>query len=256
MAGEKLINAQVANLLSRAIAEVGANATRTLLAFAAGAEIGAKGEMGRIHQTVATDVRTAVRTAYEKNVEAVRLTPAYTRFQRRSGYLSRVLDRSDLARGDANGIEFVNTAALDTEAAHWRRLNFGAGQNAGSSISEFPLRLFGQTLAVLEFGIGPSAPFTLPPGFFGNFDAPNKELRGRGTIQPFYPAMSSGALGIRKSPYQPSETSGIRGRHFLEEGLAVMATELPIMYEDMINGWIQKGGRKAKAIQQLRTVRG
>lgn len=219
---------------------------RQLEAFVKGMDVGAKGDMTKIHVEVAALIRTAVRDRYDENVEAQRLTPSYRRFNRQSGGLERVLSRADLARADYEGIQFINEAAMNKEAAHWRRLNFGAGDIAGAQPGPYPIRLFGQAVEHASLGIGPSEGFVLPKGFFihgGKARTPNAGYRGAGTVGPFIPH--------NKSPYQPAVTVGIRGRHFLEAGLEVMAAELPRRYTDLLNEWVQRGGRKARAVTSV-----
>lgn len=239
----RVISISVAQALRRAIDLGYAESNRVLAAFASGMTVGARGDMEKIHVAVAREMRTAVRNAYDTTVEAERIVPAYKRYSRLSGGLGRAIRRNDLVRADPDGIHFINSDAMKTEAAHWKRLNFGAGNRAGAEEAAVPLRLFGETLAYLDFGIGPQAPFALPAGFFnqgGKAVMPNSSYRGGGSVGSFFPN--------RKSPYHPAMTEGIRGRHFLEVGLQVAAEELDRRYTQQVQDWIDAGGRKARAI--------
>lgn len=245
MAGEqaaRLVAVEIERSLRRAVEQSFEGAGRQIKAFLAGMDVGAKGDMQKTNSLVAADMREAVVTAYENNVEAVRATPSYTRFNRRSGYLGRVIRRRDLATATPTRIQFIDEGALNKEAEHWRRLNFGAGQAAGPQPAPIPLRVFGETIDTLQLPYGPSAPFVLPKGFFvgasGGLEIPQSG-RGGGA---FYPN--------RKSPYTSRVTKGIRGRHFLEAGLEVMGVQLGVRYADLLNEWVQRGGRKAQAISR------
>lgn len=242
----KAISIDVANSFRRAVEQGLVGVNRQLEAFVRGMDVGAKGDMTRVHRAIASDVRESVQGAYLAKVDAVRRVEPYPRYQRRSGYLERVLSRQDFARGDDLGVHFVNEDVLDKEAAHWRRLNFGAGEAAGGQPAPYPIRVFGETVALASFGYGPSPGFVLPRGFFvhgGRAEIPNSAYRGGGSVAPFYPN--------RRSPVPPSPTVGIRGRHFLEAGLETVAEQIPIRYADLLNEWILRGGRKARAVHSV-----
>ncbi len=235
---------EIERAIRRAVAEGLTGAGGILKAFVAGMDIGAKGDMAKVNRLVAAETQVAVEAAYASNVEAVRATPAYSRYDRRSGYLGRVIARRDFVTSDYTGIRLGNRGSLDKEAAHWRRLNFGAGADAGPGVPDVPLRLFGETIGTLSLPYGPSPAFSLPKGFFvgpgGKMRIPNSNFRGGGGSAAFYPN--------RKSPYEPRVTDGIRGRHFLEEGLEEMAYQIEARYADLLNEWVQRGSRKAKAV--------
>lgn len=249
MAGEyasKLLQVEVASAVRRAVALGFRGAGRQAEAFVKGMDIGAKGDLNRVHVEIAAEVRQAVSDAYRSEVESQRLTQPYQRFNRRSGYLGSVIRRRDLVRADSGGLHFINQDALDKEAAHWARLNFGAGSEAGPQPGAVPIRLFGQETLEARLPYGPSPGFVLPKGFFihgGRARLPNSDHRGRGSTGNFIPS--------RKSPYEPTLTVGIRGRHFLEAGLEEMSRQFPIKYADLLNEWIQRGGRKARAVNSV-----
>lgn len=239
-----VVEAEIVRAIEEAVESAVKGSTNMVIAFARGMEVGAKGDMAKTNRLVAKEAHAAVEDAYARNVEAVRRTPSYARYDRRSGYLGRVIRRPDFVSSDHSGIQYGNEAALYKEAEHWRRLNFGAGAAAGPQDPAIPLRLFGETVGSLGLGHGPSPAFSLPKGFFlnasGKLGIPNANLRGSGAAGEFYPN--------RKSPYTPRVTEGIRGRHFLEEGLEEMAVQIEVRYADLLNEWVQRGGRKAKAV--------
>lgn len=243
----RLVRAELASATRNAILAAGAEVNRQAASFIAGMNVGAKGDLTRVHREIASDVRTAVRAAYATEVEAKRGAAPYKRTSRLSGHLGRVVKRNDLARGDAGGVSFVPYVAWDKEAAHWRRMNFGAGQRAGDQPGPTQLRVFGQQIGILSLGLGPSPAFSLPPGFFvtpgGKNVLPDPGLRGQGSHEAFYPN--------RKSPYTGQVTAGIQGRHFLEPGLEAIALGVRTKYPNMVQAWINAGGRKAKAIRKV-----
>ena len=221
-----------------------------LEAFVKGMDLGDQGDMARVHGQIARDMHEAVMDAYATNVEGQRKVPSYQRQSRLAGHLGRMVRRRDFVQSDASGIGLgLPTAVMDKEAAHWNRMNFGAGQAAGDQPGPYPIRLFGETVATAELPSGPSKPFVLPKGFFiqgGRAVAPQADFRGSGSEGPF--------VVSRKSPYRPAVTSGIRGRHFMEAGLEVMAEQLPIRYADLLNEWVQRGGDAARAISSTITT--
>lgn len=243
---DALIRIEVARVLHLVVEEVGDAAITQFRAFAAGMDVGAKGDLTKVHKAIAQNAREAIQDAYIANVESVRKTDSYQRSSRLSGRLERVMRRRDLVRGDAEGVHFISESVLDKEAAHWRRMNFGAGGVAGPARESVPIRLFGETLARADFGLGPSPAFKLPKGFFlqgGGAVLPHPDYRGAGSVAPFVPS--------RRSPYRPAVTVGIRGRHFLEAGLDSVAYDFPIKYADLMQDWILRGSRKAKAIKRV-----
>lgn len=252
MAGEraaKLLEINIAEAIRRAVAEGYKGIGNQLEAFVKGMDIGAKGDMQKAHVAVAEVMRQAVSDAYEANVESVRKVPSYQRSNRNAGHLGRVIRRRDLVRASSDGIAFINESALRTEASHWLRLNFGAGEAAGPQPGPTPIRLFGEAVLNAQLPFGAQQAFILPKGFFiqgGQAVFPTASHRGFGSSAPFYPS--------RRSPYRPAVTAGIRGRHFMEAGLEAMARQLPIEYTDLINEWIQRGGRKARAVTNTVTA--
>jgi hypothetical protein len=248
MAPEDSIAQQVEIAIIRALRDalargaVGIN--QQVVAFLRGMDVSNPADRAAANADLAQAMREATIGAYEETVEAARKVPTYDRPGRRAGYLGRVVRRPDLVRSDADGIRFLNPAAMDKEAAHWRRLNFGAGDAAGTPPGPVPLRLFGETVAHVQLPFGVSPAFSLPKGFFvkgGKASIPNANFRGVGSEGTFAPS--------RRSPYRPAITAGIRGRHFLEAGLDALSTQLPIRYTDLLNEWIQRGGKEARAIR-------
>lgn len=252
MAGEGdlgyLLRLELIKTMQRALAGGARGAGRQLEAFAKGMTMDVEGDMARVHGEVAAEMRAAVAGRYAETVEAQRRVPPYARSSRRSGYLGRAIRRPDLVTSDASGIGFINEASMNKEAAHWRRLNFGAGDAAGEQPAAVPIRLFGENVGEASLPYGPSPAFSLPKGFFiqgGQAVAPRSSYRGGGSVGAFTPS--------RRSPYRPAVTAGIRGRHFLEAGLEVVGEQLPRRYSDLLNEWVQRGGERARAISEIVT---
>lgn len=237
------VNIEVEAAIRQAVSEGLVGIGNQLEAFVAGMDIGAKGDLQRAHVKVAAEMRSAVRAAYGSRVN---LREPMRRSGRLSGALGRVINRNDLARATPQGIEFLREDVFNKEAAHWGRINFGAGAAAGDQEAPVPLRIFGEEIGTASLAGRASPAFSLPKGYFiedGRARMPNPSFRGGGGTSNFIPN--------RRSPYTPAVTAGIRGSHFLERGLDAAAKELPIQYTNMLNDWVARGGRKARAVESV-----
>lgn len=153
--------------------------------------VGMKNKMDQ----VARDARNATIAAYQSRVKE----STYRAGQNRLVYaLIKALQREDWAFGTSTGVIFGNTAVLDVEAAHWHRLNFGAGaagketqpRNGPMYFSLDP-RASGAhgTLVVSDFGLrgeSPSPAFTMPTGVFVGNNEGNPVAFGAARGQSFY----------------------------------------------------------------------
>lgn len=227
---QRLVNIEVRKGLQRALDNGLGRMNAQLDRFGREMERGTKGDMLKIHREVAKAMRKEVVDAYDARVgHGAALHGRIDRSGRNPGALRRAISRQDLALATSDGIEFINEGRLSKEAAHWRRINFGAGEQAGAQPGPVPLRIFGETVGVMGLGIGASPAFILPKGFFiqgGRAVIPQAAYRGARVSAPFVPS--------RRSPYTPAVTAGIRGQHFLEVGLDVAARELPLKYSDLL----------------------
>ena len=160
------------------------------------------------------------------------------------GALRRALGSKDFYRATADGLQFVNIRTLDKEAAHWYRLNFGAGAAGLGSTARFQVRWHGLVVASLGFDAEPSAPFAMPRGVWVS---PTGE-RVRAGANPagtdeFYP-QGERPPGIRGAPTSGTMTRGIEARNFLDAGLRRIADLLPRAYDDIYRDWFNQARRK------------
>lgn len=236
---------EISNNMRKAVARGAQGSGKAFAAFVRASEIGDGSDIADKHQKIAHQMKTAVLKEYDATVEA-RKKQSYVTATRLSGRMRSALNNDIHYESDAGGIHFINGPAMSKEAAHWKRLNFGAAprQNEAAGSRRVPLRLFGRSLFNIGFRIGPQPAFMLPAGFFRGTapGVPSAEFRGAQTGNPFF--VNS------KSPYQPELASGIEGRHFLEAGIDVMAKEMGPAYEDLLRKWVQGGGPKKKVIKQ------
>lgn len=175
------------------------------------------------------------------------------------GILLDALKSSKMYEVDADRVGFLDENYLDRQAAHWYRLNFGAGTGESSNVQE-PVKWFGQESG-MNFGWTQrraSKSFKLPAGYF---------IDGA-----FFPGNTEGLQGRDGSAtWTRGRTSRqIKGRHFLEPGIKVLAQELPKGIEEIIElvtkEAIQAGGdywtgkrvgrRRKIKIKTLRNITG
>ncbi len=210
------------------------SAAMVQLATAAKTRVNRKVGLTRLHEQAANDAHRAVLRSYDKRVGG----HPHARYRENQGRLvgrmRRALERPDIIFAQRDGVVFGNTAVLDATAAHWRRLNFGAGQRGqrtkvkgegdiglksgvdiwsggnqvvgGTAARPSPLRLNNQVLrgAYLRWNnAGPSPAFSMPAGLW--FDS------GGGIVRPgkkhaddqFYPL----GQALQKVAYTSSDAS-------------------------------------------------
>ena len=173
----------------------------------------------KAHKRIAAEMKSSVLHSYDQRVTAREEFAPYRIGRNRlsGGVLKRALRGAGMFVADGTSIGFINEGTMDSEAAHWRRLNFGAG---GAAFDLYKGQQF-----VVQFGktrlgkIGstqePSGDVLMPQGYWSKG---GKQLPG------FYP---TGQVADRM-------TKGIPGRRFLDAGLKAFARELPIAYEDLL----------------------
>jgi hypothetical protein len=154
--------------------------------------------------------------------------------QRLSGELAKALSNPGHVRADAYQLEFLNTRLMDRQAAHWRRLNFGAGAGSREGITapaQYPINWNGLVVGVMGFGTQPSPAFRIPRGFWMT---PSGEPAGGanparlGQDQFYLRGMRVGR-GFGR-PSTAKVTAGIASRNFLDAGVRRVANELPRSY--------------------------
>lgn len=165
------------------------------------------------------------------------------------GKLKRAINSPNMFRAAPDGIAFINRAWLDNQAAHWYRLNFGAGSKAslGRRPKNQTMRFFGEVVGSYGLeGFPPSPSFRIPPGWFGGTGKPTP--LGGATGQRFDPlrnirkisnpqtqrAAFSVAFRRSKSSQGAKFTSiqsrGIAAMGFLDAGVSSIARNMPAAY--------------------------
>ena len=152
--------------------------------------------------------------------------PSYRQGQNRlsGGLLLSALSDPGFLHTSYDRVYFINEDLLDRQAAHWYRLNFGAGSGESSTVSA-PLSFFGQSSG-LRFGWAnrrASKGFFMPAG-------------GWTEAGQFYPQSQLGSAGVsslRRTSYR-SRVNPIKARGFLEPGIRTLARELPKGFEEYL----------------------
>lgn len=253
--------ASMDQILAQAMTQVGQQTAGILekLALSTREQVNRKQGMARMHEEVATEAHRRVIEKYDATVG--RSHASYRAGQGRLvGQMRKALTSPSVISAQRDGIIFGNTAILDRTAAHWRRLNFGAGQRGAERYPQpAPLRLDGQRLGgqFLRFDQGgPSPAFTMPRGFW--FEHGNLvKAGGTRSGAEFFPF----GQGVRRVEHTsglsvggPRDsrllsqfvsgggvTRGIRGQQFFEPGLFYIASTLPGLYKKLAETWIKEG---------------
>lgn len=144
-------------------------------------------------------------------------------------------------------LSFMDVGILDARAKHWARLNAGALGKGKGSRRRFEMRWGDLTIAAIGVEMSPSAPFTVPRGYWwdgakGQPVGPHEQAHGDSEFHP----MGSGPRkrarsylqgrtaddAVRRVPLQRAKLSaGIEARNFLDAGVATIARELPKSYD-------------------------
>jgi hypothetical protein len=194
--------------------------------------------MAEAHTQLAAEAQEAVITAYEAARAESRAksgpyrigdTPEnYKRYA--GGAMLGALSAEGFVVGTETGIDFGNIAILNSTARQWARLNYGAGGAAGPGGARFAVRWGAMEVASLGLEGGPRPGFRLPRGFW--FSGGSRAF-GRTPGAEFYPVghVPSGWLkGQSTRPDRARMTRGIRGEHWLDAGIAVIAEGLGPKY--------------------------
>ncbi len=220
-----------------------------------------------VHKTVATGAQGAVVTRYKQTVIAQKKVKSYRAGEGRlPGRLGAALAAPDFIRASPTGISFANTGMLDSVAAHWRRMAFGAGEKGKGTVNQvYPFSFFGQVAGTLGFpDTSPSEAFALPPGFFFANEAalkavdPSPRTFHTRTLEMFYPlrhvgkgkTTKKGQISDLPDLFQAAGhqklTRGIKGRSFLNAGLEYLAHELPPAYIAVADKWFEDAVAKGR----------
>lgn len=147
-----------------------------------------------------------------------------------SGTLGPALASPAMTSGTTDRvIAFLNTDALNQQAKHWYRINYGAiGPNlhapGGHEARAFTVNVNGRPFVTLRDPGKPAATSWLPANFYWADN--NWFIATRG------PARPSGA--------------GARAAHFVDLGLEAIAHEFPIQYELLMRDFLKDSKNRAK----------
>jgi len=208
---------------------------------------GRRESLAEAHRIVAQDAKEAVLLKYSGiGFKSNKLGP-YRPESRYPGMLRKALEKDDFIIASSSGILFGNTALLDSVAPHWRRMNYGAGARGFETFSNsrIPLKIKGKNVGNLSIDTKPSPSFVMPAGvFFNTSGKPVSYSPGRRGQDRFYlagqlKAINTEAYGKLKNVVgAPKMSKGIRGYNFLEPGIRVIATRLPLLYQETLIKWI------------------
>lgn len=190
------------------------------------------------------------------------------------GRLLKALNSTSMYRVAQDGIFFINQAHLDSQAAHWYRLNFGAGGKGRDTpaAKQYRMRFLGQDVG-LDFRVDspPSAGFTLPPGFWGRAGGSAQSVQifkpwtplpeGRKGQDMFFFGERAKSLyansrnqriaykkkhGPEADPrrFYPTASKGIQGSRYLDAGISRLTDGLPVAYTALMNEWLREAETK------------
>lgn len=248
ISGTEALEASLQQLLGQGAAGLAqqVRAFATVLAAGLGDD-----DLKAAHQAVGEAAQRSVSRSYGQLVTARQGPSGYRagaidNHSRRfaGGALRRALNHPDFFRATSRGIQFVNTRVLDQEAAHWYRLNFGAGGAGLGTTARFEVRWGSLVVASLGFDAAPSAAFVIPKGVWVS---PTGERVNAGANPPgtdtFYP-QGERPPGIKGRATKARITAGIEARNFLDAGLRRIANELPLAYDDVYRDWFNQAHRR------------
>lgn len=204
------------------------------------------------HQDVGNAAMVSVVTGFN-NRRFRRDTGPYRGGENRlSGRLGRALASRSNVSASSVGLSIINEGFLDREAAHWRRLNFGAGAGSREGIiapQQFAITWGGVAAGVLGLAEQPSAAFQIPRGFWlssgGEVVSPNPAL-GSARFYPGDPSNAGYGSGLPKQ--RPRITGGIASRNFIDAGVRRIANELPRAYQTLYEGHFARTSEGLKAL--------
>jgi hypothetical protein len=129
-----------------------------------------KAGMLTIHEQIGAQAQQAILSSYDS---ARAFSPLSYRVNDRyaGGKLRAAIADPNFYIPQPDGLLFINKGLLDQKAKQWYRLNFGAGLAGHNGHSRDLSLVFAGQNTGLKIGLerfGPSAPFDMPPGVFGN----------------------------------------------------------------------------------------
>lgn len=192
-------------------------------------------EMGEAAQRSMLSAYGSLVTAREGPASATHYRAGQGRLA--GGIVARTLDDPDFFNATSLGLEWGNRELLDSAAAQWHRLNFGAG-GGGEDGEEFPVRFGGGDGTALSIDESPSKGFVMPRGIWLTNEGEHVSggANPRGSDQ-FFPQSRpitdgkgnvKGSINIRPEAIAGrANTSQIEGKHFMDAGIRRIAQDLP-----------------------------
>lgn len=194
------------------------------------------------HKTLLELAKEAVFSAYDERVKGPSPGPYRQGTKHLSGGLEKALNDPGMFVSTYTSIKLFNKKILDANAAHWYRLNSGAGAAAASGQTMYVPQMANVTLA------GRSIAKLLM-----------RSTRG-GDIKPVM--MPRGVFfGERPSPFGPTgqtadiPTKGIVARRFLEPGVEVLAESLGPAYESLVRRLVMEAASTGRGAGTAITVK-
>lgn len=198
---------------------------------------------------IAADMHASLLRAYDTLVEGRKAVQSYQNKSgtRLPGALRTTLQSPTMAVASGTGIQYLDLSLLNSDARHWRRLNFGTQGSAVHNVSGAlqPVSFDGRALFYVGSQGGPRPGFALPPGRFIN--------PGTGLRVPYGPSEGSSYSGSSPTVdrFFPGgggrsavQSRGIQGRHFIEPAFAVFAHDFPIALKTLYDLWIADASAK------------
>lgn len=219
----------IAQAALAALQEAGLRATMTFAAFLEALTQGIRGigsDLAAENAVIAQAAKEAVLKTFE---DTSKKTETYRTSARRSGnirYAGKILqgflEGEEFITSNAEGIDMGPISRMNDVARQWQRLNYGAGDAAGS-----PGQPASATIGDLDITVedprGPRPEFVLPAGaWIGNAFYPSSEL----------PA------GFRISVKKNTPTRGIAAQHWTDAGAQVIVEQIgPALLKLLTRVW-------------------
>lgn len=254
-----LLTADVGAQLVAAVEHANTRTSRQVVALAEVFGRGlAPGERQAMFQAIGEGARRSVQASYGATVTRRKKAAGRYPYQRvhprnrryAGGKIKEAIRQPNFFRATPDGLDFINVTELNRRARHWARLNAGAGSVGRGSRRRFEVRFSNLVVASLGLEMDPRPAFTMPRGFWFNREEGQRVAAGanpRGTDE-FYPMSevpfgggkprANNRLGDKPRGRNPrtgrgTPTRGIEARNFLDAGVARIARELPIQYENL-----------------------
>lgn len=221
-------------------------------------------EMGEAAQRSMVSAYGSLVTAREGPASATHYRAGQGRIA--GGIVARTLNDPDFFTATSLGLEWGNKELLDSAAAQWHRLNFGAG-GGGDEGEEFPVHFGGGEGTALSIDEEASKGFVMPKGIW----LTNEGEHVGGGANPagsdqFFPQSRPitdakgnvrGGINIRPDAVAGrANAAKIEGKHFMDAGIRRIAEDLPQVMQqyadDRYKGLSRvRKRRKASAIVQF-----